>query len=285
MFELLASVCIIIIIILIKRDYDLVFVSREEFCDYVRRSCANYFKSFTVNDLTYRHANNARDYMDQYLACFRPMTNDEKMRIYMLIWIIWQKLPRTLSRFAWRVALLRDDQYAERGAPHTIGGVIVLREVNLRSGRDDLMGTLLHEYAHIIQKQAPNLTNELLQSMGFYRISHRQLGYDPARLDFMFACNPDVPCDSNVEYYYKSGNDRFMLKSVYVPGDTPTGFLIETRDIAIDTTMKKITSIDFNSDLYQQGHPYEIMAEVVSRYYLRNGFVRPDWYQCMKEWK
>jgi hypothetical protein len=204
----------------------------------------SYFYNMDTLDLSVRKHASAQQYLKTYLKSICPFTNDEFKRIRNIYHSI--KLPYILQ-FNVLICKLNTSDTPELKWPHTMGNCIMMPTTTLQVNDRELKHTIIHELVHIYQRHNHDHVETLLQDMGFFRTK-----------DIKQPANPDI-----VHTY------------------TYHDVLMYTR---YSTDGSYVDSIDFKSDLQQQGHPYEIMAECIARIISNEGFIRPDWKIILNEW-
>ena len=259
------AICIILLIILLIYFINSIFLSRDEFEKTVD-SCL-YFKSLNNHDLYHRGCYTHDQYINQYKAAYILLTMYEKFYIYLQVSML--NLPAKL-RIKFYIIRLRFDPLIEMSFPHTINNCIILNDIYFNDDYDQQCNTLVHELIHIYQRIYPLEHERLLNQMGFYAIDyHTHLLIDS--LNLPIANSSDM---SNV-YFYVDKDNIYILHIIYKNK--------ELFDICIDMN-GVISQMDFKSNLSQQGHPYEITAEVISRVLTNTYTVRPDWVKIINNW-
>jgi hypothetical protein len=237
----------------------------------------SYFSKLNHKDFQYREDGGFIDlsdkinyYRDIYANSFVEITPFQKDRIYILKEQLEKLISKNLNkkyhilnRIMLKIALLNDNKKIEGGFPHTLEDIIILRESFFQYNYRQQLETLAHELVHIYQR---NYRNEYLQLV-------KKIGFIPstAVIKFVPAANPDT---DNIIYTYKFFNNLLYIMNIY-NGDREMNFK------SIGVYSDKIIEIDFNSSLSQQGHPNEIIAELLARVICGNKKVRADWYSII----
>jgi len=79
-------------------------------------------------------------------------------------------------------------------------------------------------------------------------------------------------------------SNRYIIKTIY---SSDANNLFNDIGISLDSSELdtfKVIKVDFATDINQQGHPYEIMAELIARIIVCRGFVRKDWRYIIEKW-
>ena len=218
----------------------------------------SYFNNMNFRDLNIRKQLTHGQYIQIYKSAICKFTDAEFERLQNLYQSI--NLPDKL-RFKTLVCKLQPNHLQpnqkylnqtyttpELKWPHTMGNCIMIPHEALQTSDEDLRKTIVHELAHIYQRYNPDEMDHLLNSMGFFKVY----------LNIEQPANPDI-------------RDTYAYKGV--PIYTTYGANGEFVD-----------SMDFKCELTQQGHPYEITAECISRVVIGNGYVRPDWKSILNTW-
>lgn len=262
---IVALVTILLILVIIVVIIEQMFLSYEDFCQLVDNDV--WFKSLNMHDLYHRSCMTHAQYIDQYKNAYIQLNIWEKLYIYTQCLML--NLPNKL-RINYCIIRLRFDPLIEMSFPHTISNCIMLNDIYFNDDYDQQCNTLIHELIHIYQRMYPYDIERLINQMGFYKITHdHQLLIN--RLNLPIANSSDM---SNV-YYCVNNGTSYILHMIYKNK--------QLYDICIDTN-GTISQIDFKSDLSQQGHPYEITAEVISRILTNTYVVRPDWISLVTSW-
>jgi hypothetical protein len=237
----------------------------------------SYFSKLNHKDFQYREDGGFIDlsdkinyYRDIYANSFVEITSFQKERIYLikeqlekLISKNLNKKYHILNRVMFKIALLNDNKKIEGGFPHTLDDIIILRESFFQYSYRKQLETLAHELVHIYQR---NYKDEYLPLV-------EQMGFIPSTVNIRFipSANPDI---DDIIYTYKFFNNLLYIMNVY-SNDREMNF----KSIGVYTD--KIVEIDFNSYMSQQGHPNEIIAELLARVICGNKNIRSDWYKMV----
>jgi hypothetical protein len=264
---MLIAICIILVILTIYYCINSIFLSRSEFEKTVD-DCV-YFKLLNKHDLYHRNCTTHLQYIEKYKAAYTLLTAWEKINIYMQIQML--NLPKKL-RITFYIVRLRFDKSIEMSFPHTINNCIILNDIYFNDDYDQQCNTIIHELIHIYQRIYPNDIEKLINQMNFYKINNDVQELINS-LDLPIANSSDLPM-TNV-YCYINGGNIYILHMIYKNN--------KLHDICIDIN-GSISQIDLKSNLSQQGHPYEITAEVISRVLTNTYTVRADWIEIINNW-
>lgn len=289
----ICAICVVLILILIyyfKEKPRCKFPSYDEFRDRVSKS--KFFASLSEYDVSYRNADTKEEYYLRYLNAYKDMTKCQMSRITRLYNKL--ELPDCL-KITCDVVYLRHTLPVEFGLPHTQEGMIMLQKKDFDADDTTLSNTLVHELIHIYQYYNKDHTINFLKRLGFHLADKNMTGVLNSISDYNYVANPDVPVidgepivfyfnytPTSYSQYIPSNNmyigKRFMLKQIYKDN---VGEITMT-DVGIDSTGESIVNINFDSSLHQQGHPYEIMAEVMVKY-INNDVIRRDWMEIIED--
>ena len=262
---MIGVISILIILLIYINILDGMFPDRDEFYQIVD-SC-DYFNSLNKYDLYHRGCDHHEQYILLYKSSYIPLNYYEKSLIYLQSCML--NLPKKL-RIKYKIVRVKFDKLLEMSFPHTINNVIILNDRYFTDDYDQQCNTLIHELLHIYQRIYPNDIERLINKMGFYKINNNQKQLID-ELNLPIANSSDM----NDVYYCIINDNIYILHMIYKN--------YELHDICIDQ-YGNITYVDFNSMLSQQGHPYEITAEVISRLLTNTYVVRKDWQYLINEW-
>ena len=262
-------VCVVILTMVLmyyRDDTHVIYLTYVQFCNEIDY---NYFKNLSDEDLYHRACDNSSNYINKYQLAYSIISDDEKISLERDIAYCQKLLPRYM-RIPWKIVKLSSDITVEGGYPHTMGNVIVLRDKYFNDTKENQRSLLIHEYIHLYQKAKPVHSEKLIRSLGFFKSTEQM----------PFAANPDL---NRYNYYYVDHGTKYLIGSIY-DNNAPKHSLTFL-DIKINMDKPGPYSIvNLNSELYQQGHPYEIMAELISRVLIGHRYVRPDWRDLILQW-
>lgn len=199
-----------------------------------------YVTNMTSSDLTARHVSSTEEYLQKASGSAMDFTKEQKETIEgdVLQASIFLKELETpwiekelLRRISWNIALT-DGGY-EEGLPHTRGKIIFLSPSYFRMSQEKRVGTMVHEWIHVYQRQFREQFQSALLAHGYKQWRVRK-GYPRIR------SNPDVD-----EFIYIHHTGKVMV-SVY-RNHTPTS----------------ITDIIQPNELLE--HPNEEIAYLISQ--------------------
>jgi hypothetical protein len=271
------AVVIVIIIVYILVDINDMFVSCDEFLSSVNNT--EYFNRITEEDLLQLNTPTIQEYLANYRAAYIPFTWWEKSKIYSVVAYIRMCIPHKLNVCKWRFAKIKLSKSLAFGLPHTINNLIILNSNVIGLPYDELSELLAHEFIHLYQKAQPIESDKLAELLGFFRIDDITENMIN-KLDMPFITNPDTTGD----YFYNDSSNRYIIKTIY---SSDANNLFNDIGISLDSSELdtfKIIKVDFATNINQQGHPYEIMAELIARIIVCRGFVRKDWRYIIEKW-
>ncbi len=216
-----------------------------------------YFDSLTRADLDRRASRDASEYRQKYLANYTTFSLWEKIKIW-LTTLGDNPIYRAVRRSDWYIVKFKNDIHVELGNPHTMQNIIILTGPITSE-------VILHEFVHLYQRMYPAETHRLLNQLGFQKA--------PTYLAGPFASNPDV--ELATDYTYQG----IRLKMVYT--DDNPNYALGGKDVGIDST-GDVVEVNYGMDL-AQGQPYEVMAELIVRYYLDRP-MRDDFRAKIDKW-
>ena len=275
------AVVIVIIIVYISVDINDMFVSCDEFLSSVNNT--EYFNRITEEDLLQLNTPTIQEYLANYRAAYIPFTWWEKSKIYSAVAYIRMCIPHKLNICKWRFAKIKLSKSLAFGLPHTLNNLIILNSDIIGLPYDEMYEILAHEFIHLYQKAQPVESDKLAELLGFFRVNNN-IENMINRLELPFITNPDTTGDY---FYNDSSNDqsnRYIIKTIY---SLDANNLFNDIGISLDASdldTFKVIDIDFATDINQQGHPYEIMAELIARIIVCRGFVRRDWRYIIEKW-
>jgi hypothetical protein len=261
-------IVIILIIVVLFNNLTTYFATRDEFYNTVDSSI--YFKSLNEQDLLHRNSTSIDNYINKYKLHYVDFTLGEKIDIYSKVLYLYTILPRKLANLQYKFVKIKFNNEIELSFPHTIGNLIILNEWYFVGDSNDKYGTIIHELMHVYQRKYPHDTERLVNALGFHRVDEN-IKNAVEILPLPFASNSDL---RNVYYVIVNGT-HLVLHTIYHQG--------RLRDICIGYNMT-VGRIDFNSRLVQQGHPYEIIAEIVARIILKSEHVACKWIDIVNYW-
>ncbi len=216
----------------------IVFLSKQETADLLRRDEDGFVKSLGGPDLYARKAKTAEEYLASAVDSAADFSDEERRRITRLIERLdMARLPlekygmdaSKFDRLPWRIAKAGYEQ----GLPHTRGDTIFLSQEVVNRPDTELRSTLVHEKVHVYQKAYPNDVAPFVRIIGYRPIGSRK--EDP-----LVRANPDL--DDKV---YRTMEGK-VLGARY-RSDRPKAIW----DVQGDASSE---------------HPYEMIAYAVSEY-------------------
>jgi len=252
---------IAIILILLFHHFNSIFTEFLEFKKTVNES--HYFDNLTKTDLYLRNST-LYEYRNKYINAYREFSLSQKIKIWKaLLSIPRTKLNRITDIRGWNIVLLEKNMEIEYGLPHTIGDIIILRDL------EELPDILLHELVHIYQRYYKPDSELLLNLLGFIRgkpIDEREL-YNYG-IYVKLLSNPD----SYNDYYYKG----WLIKLIINPNIMNIMNIMNNinniseiaSDVLINIKTKEIIPFSNIFNYINQGQPHEIVAELITRHLL-----------------
>jgi hypothetical protein len=240
-----------IILIVLFHHFNSIFAEFIEFKRTVYES--RYFDNLNENDLILRNST-INEYRNKYVNAYREFTLSEKIKIWNAINSIPKsKIHKIIKTKGWNIVKLEENPEIEYGFPHTIGDIIILRNL------DNLQRIIMHELVHIYQRYYKEDSDLLLEMLGFvkvYPIDERDL-YEYG-INVPLISNPDTYND----YYYKG----WLIKLIYDNGPI---------DVLINLQTREVLKFSEVFEYIMQGQPHEICAELITRHLLDNNEKSP----------
>lgn len=180
---------------------------------------------------------------NSYNKAIRPFTEKEKILI--------NKMQKDLNKLLdnkWRNASNIPYECIktvgiENDFPHTHGNIIFLPEKCFQTSYERLFKICVHEFIHVFQRTRPELTNILVERLGYRTICSR----NDILQSYNLRLNPDI--DDNI-YMDKNGVVEIMVYS----SDNPKS-LVDTSNMRIDQcNVEKM----YSNSICE--HPYEYIA-------------------------
>lgn len=175
---------------------------------------------------------------------------------------------KELKKMVWNISKI-DNKY-ENGLPHTRENIIFFSNKTLNNTDWVYVSqTLLHEKIHIFQRNYVLETEEFIKNIGFTKMDKDFIKKIPKELRIRKRSNPDMN-----EYFYGLNTEMGLIIPIAIYKKN-TKSLSDIEIIFLSKNGKvlpKNAAFYFESrfpNIYQIEHPYEIMAEMISKKFFK----------------
>jgi hypothetical protein len=228
---------------------------------------SNYIKKLSKKDLEIRNSLNYKQYINLYFNSLTNFTDTEKN----IILEIYKELFNLHFIFREiKINFVKHNNYnIELNCPHTIDNIIILPQEYLSKNilnYNKMKKLIIHEYIHCWQRKNKDLTKKYINKLGFKEckfISEKELHSN--NININLASNPDI--NDEIDYTFNNQLIKLIYNYSTYNNSIKNSYNTIVRDVSIDLNNQMISNFNYENS-FNQSQPNEIMAEILSDYFM-----------------